>query len=84
MEEKEMDVGKLCTKAKRIWGQSKREITQSDRLNKVESALFGADTTLAELVQLRDKIEQQIIDYIDSELVRIRDVKEGIEGMEEI
>jgi hypothetical protein len=72
LESEELDIGKLCTKGKRIWGQSKREIVQSDKLDKVEAATFGADPVLAELVKQRDDIEKAIILHVDERLKEMR------------
>ena len=71
-EKEELDVGKLCTKGKRIWGQSKREIVQSDKLDKIESATFGADMVLARLVKQKEDIEKAIILHVDERLKEMR------------
>lgn len=72
MDNEELDVGKLCTKGKRIWGQSKREIVQKEKMDKVEAAVFGADPVLAKLVKQREDLEQMIITHIDNRLEEMR------------
>lgn len=62
------EANKLVTKAKRIWGQFKRETIYTDRISKEESPLFKDDVTLAGLVHDRERLEEQIVEYIDEVL----------------
>jgi len=74
MELEPKEVNKLVTKAKRIWGQDKREIVYTDKIEREESAWFKDDKNLAMLVFQRDELDTQIVDYIDAVLTENREV----------
>lgn len=66
------EVNKLVTKAKRIWGQDKREIVYTDKIEREESAWFKDDEDLAMLVFRRDELDNQIVEYVDNVLAEHR------------
>jgi hypothetical protein len=74
IDEEDIDriTNKKVTIAKRIWGQKKREIVQTDSIASDERVLFDGDQYLALLVIQRENIEKEIIDYIDKRLASAR------------
>lgn len=73
MDEKE--VGKYCTKAKRMFTTAKTKRVKIDELSKLEGTVLGADEKLAQLVYEKEQKEQEIIKHIDLELDKSRDSK---------
>ena len=71
-DELERIINKKITIAKRIWGQKKREITQTDTITAKERDIFTGDQHLAKLVIQRENLEKEIIDYIDQKLIKFR------------
>ena len=62
------EANKLVTKAKRIWGQFKRETIYSDKIAREEGPLFKDDLTLAGLVNDREILDEKIVEHIDKVL----------------
>jgi len=71
MEDKE--VGKYCSKAKRMWTTVKTERVKIDELNKLEAAKVGTDIELAEMVAQKEDLEKQIVTRIDETVLVDRD-----------
>lgn len=72
MAEKELDIGKLCTKGKNLFTQRNRKIIKTNPLSKVESTTFGADKHLALLVKQKEDAEDNIEAYMKSVLKETR------------
>lgn len=75
MDEKDIEkaVNKKITIAKRLWTNSKTERVYLDKIEKTESDLFKGDKKLASLVIEREKLEQEIINHIDTVLKDARE-----------
>ena len=66
------DLNKRISTAKRLWNQSKRVISRTDKIDRSENALFVNDEFLASLVVEREEKEAEIIRYIDDKLAASR------------
>lgn len=75
MELDDVNVGKLCTKAKRIWNQNKLKRVKTDELSKLEAAEVSIDAKLAEMVHQKEQLEKEIVQHIDDTLAKNRDSK---------
>lgn len=65
-------VNKNISTAKRLWKQKQKVTTYNDEISKAENALFVDNVELSELVQKRIKLEEEIVDYVDSTLLEHR------------
>lgn len=68
----DIDIKKLCTKAKKMFTQRNREVIKTNPLSNVESATFGADKQLALLVKEKEDAENKIIEYMAESLQKSR------------
>lgn len=71
------EVNKKITKAKRLWTQSKKLNIKQDSINKAENGLFVNDEKLANMVMEKEKVENEIIEYIDAKLLSNRSEKKA-------
>lgn len=72
----EIDIKKLCTKAKKLFTQKNREVIKTNPLSNVESATFGVDKHLATLVKDKEEAENKILEYMNESLQKSRSLED--------
>lgn len=68
IEESGMSTTKAIGKAKAIWKASKAVKTYSDEISKEEQKLFADDGRLVNLILLKQQVDKDITEHIDSTL----------------
>ena len=68
----DVDRNKLFATAKRLWGQTKKEIVYSDKISADESAVLKMDDELMKLLVRRQELENDIVQRVEGLLYQYR------------